>query len=110
MTKRAPSETAAVFVFALPVDASKSSSIPAGGVIVLLSLSPKKPSTGAPSMLVVTEGATMRSELEVKTPEWAVRGAAVSTPLMATMPPAAPADEENRHVYELTRSPAPSTL
>jgi hypothetical protein len=77
---------------------SYSSIRPVGGAIVILLLTPKKPTTGMSASVVVTPGAATKREFDWKTPELALTGAAWSIPLTATIPPATPVDDEKRQV------------
>lgn len=68
---------------------SNVSVIPAGGLIVLLVVAPKKPTTTSPGTVAVTEGARGYFVLGVKAPLWESTGVVRSTFLKSRTPPVA---------------------
>ena len=76
-------------VHLLDQSVSNVSVIPQGGLIVLLVVAPKKPTTTSPGTVVVTEGALGYFVSGVKAPLWVSIGVVRSTFLKSRTPPVA---------------------
>ncbi len=80
--------------------------MPIGGVCVVSTAVPKNPTSRAFAEIVVIDGATMEADAAFIWPPWAPTGFAGSTPLYATMPPAADDDFDRPKVYGPGSDPA----
>jgi hypothetical protein len=106
-TRNAPSEVAEFPPFEAT---SYFSLMTAGGVVELLPLVPKKPSSAAPELVVSSDGAVIADVPGVYLPECASTGRVASTPVRASIPPAPPTDMEKLHVSLVATSEKPSIL
>jgi hypothetical protein len=78
--------------------AANSSVIAVGGLIVLLEVIPKKPTTTSPALAVVTDGATKDRLVGVNAPLCESTGADTSMRLVSRIAPAADTDEASVQV------------